>query len=142
MKFRTQKIGWRSLIMASVFPLTILAAATLRVPAQTGVVSRAMPGQQDEDLIRTAHIDGSLKLKHRQIFRFQDRFGVTRGPWIPNAQFMAPASISSSRTLAGTRTLEPAAFDPFNSSAGYISQNDPWSTADSALFPNGITTAG
>jgi len=34
------------------------------------------------------------------------------------------------------------AFDPLNSSAGYVSQSNPWSTADSAFFPNGITTAG
>jgi hypothetical protein len=29
-----------------------------------------------------------------------------------------------------------------SSSSGYISKNNPWATADSAFFPNGITTAG
>ena len=54
-------------------------------------------------------------------------------------QWLSPSLLKLS---ANTKRASFASFDPYNSSAGYISQSNPWSTADSAFFPNGITTAG
>src|ERR1043166_2526471 len=45
-----------------------------------------------------------------------------------------------SGNVRARRTTADLAFDPFNSSAGYISQGNPMGTGDSAYFPNGIST--
>jgi len=86
----------------------------------------------------------------------QTRSNVVRPPEAQNAEegttqtlqqklrgrsfFLLSPRLPASGNVRARRTTADLTFDPFNSTAGYISQGNPMGTGDSAYFPNGIST--
>ena len=123
--------------------LVFLGLASIGIVAQTVQVSRnAKAGGEAQTLNESTSLGRILEARHASILRSRDRLELTRSSRLGDSQFYTPLRTPPTRNRAVVGSWRPFAFDPYNSSAGYVSQSNPWGTADSAFFPNGITTAG
>jgi hypothetical protein len=128
MKFCSQSFQWTHLIKPT-FALLLLGVYIPAIAQDRNTTFRVQPGVN-----RTWNRESRFASANG---RLRERIDVARTEWFRDNAILR---ISPSSWLASPAI--PTLLDPVNSSTGYISQGNPWSTADSAFFPNGITTAG
>jgi hypothetical protein len=126
------KAQFRFGFIAPVFALIFLGFTASASGQESNVTSDANP----HNLVTSP---SQVSVNAREL-RTLNSFGLRPPPVRYRVgQWLFPSLLKLS---SNAKRASLASFDPYNSSAGYISQSNPWSTADSAFFPNGITTAG